>query len=282
MKRLRSTFIHITKRIAYSSLAVLLVVLAPAPYVFADGADTTAAPANTYCTPVVATPGIKTPTGSDAGTYTFNSCTGLWENPYYTWSPATKVYTPKMPYVYTCNTVQWDWVYSKWVFNPVSGKYVQMPLTTSTLPDGAVIAAGSPAVCTPPPPAPVLSAPTNAAVDGATTNNTGATITNDISSVAGSGNAAIVGNTSVGGGAASGASTVTANVINNVASSSSLSGGNVVTFTANINGDVQGNLIIDPNQIQPASGSEPLANSSTTVNSTTNASVTNNITLNAT
>ncbi|HEU4966061.1 MAG TPA: hypothetical protein VFT53_01085 [Candidatus Saccharimonadales bacterium] len=288
MKRLRSTFIQITKRIAYSSLAVLLVMLAPAPYVFADGADSTAASASTSCTPVVATPGIKSPTGSDAGTYTFNTCTGLWENQYYTWSPATKGYTPKVPYVYTCNTAQWDWTYTKWIYNPVAGKYVQVPLTVSTLPDGATIADGSPTVCTPPPPTPVVSTPNavggNAAgvgATGATTNATGVTITNGVSSTAGSGNAIVAGNTSVDGGAVSGAATVTANVINNVASSSSLSGGNVVTFTANVNGDVQGDLIIDPNQIQPASGSEPLASTTTTVNSTTNASVTNNLTLNA-
>jgi len=157
MKRLRSTFIQITKRIAYSSLAVLLVMLAPAPYVFADGADPTAASASTSCTPVVATPGIKSPTGSDASTYTFNTCTGLWENQYYTWSPATKDYTPKTPYVYTCNTAQCDWTYTKWIYNPVAGKYVQVPLTTNTLPDGAIIAADSLAVCAPPPPAPVVS-----------------------------------------------------------------------------------------------------------------------------
>jgi len=288
MKRLRSTFIQITKRIAYSSLAVLLVMLAPAPYVFADGADPTAASASTSCTPVVATPGIKSPTGSDASTYTFNTCTGLWENQYYTWSPATKDYTPKTPYVYTCNTAQWDWTYTKWIYNPVAGKYVQVPLTTNTLPDGAIIAADSLAVCAPPPPAPVVSAPNTtggnavgAGTTGTTTNATGVTITNGVSSTAGSGNAIVAGNTSVDGGAASGAATVTANVINNVASSSSLSGGNVITFTANVNGDVQGDLIIDPNQIQPASGSEPLTSTTTTVNSTTNASVTNNLTLNA-
>jgi hypothetical protein len=91
-----------------------------------------------------------------------------------------------------------------------------------------------------------------------------------------------VGNTSVDGGAASGNTTVTANVINNVASSSSLSGGNVVTFTANINGDVQGDLLIDPNQIQPASSGESLTTGNdVTVNSTTNANVTNNIKLSA-
>ncbi len=261
-------------------------MLTPAPYVFADGADATAASASASCTPVAATQGIKSPTGSDAGTYTYNSCTGLWENQYYSWSPATKEYTPKTPYTYTCDTAHWDWVYSKWIYNPVSGKYVQVPLTTTTLPAGAAVAAGSPSACTPPPPAPIMSpsgttSGSTLGVDGTTTNSTGASVTNGVSSVAGSGSAIVAGNTSVDGGATSGNATVTANVINDVASSSSLSGGGVVTFTANINGDIQGDLIIDPNQIQPASGSAPLADSSTTVSSTTNANVTNNITLNA-
>lgn len=280
MKRLRSTLPHLTRRIAYGSLAVLLLLLMPAPYVFADGADASAASASASCTPVVATPGVKSPTGSDAATFTYDSCTGLWENQYYTWSPATKDYTPKSPYVYTCDTEHWDWAYSKWVYSPVSNKYVQVSFTTSTLPAGAIVAAGSPNPCAP---APIVTTPRSDGIGGSASNNTtNITVTNDINSLALSGSAAVGANTAVNGGATSGSSTVTANVINNVASASSLSGGNVVTFTANINGDVQGDLIIDPSQIQPASSGTSLATGAdVTVNSTTKANVTNNITLNA-
>ena len=304
MKQLGTT-LSTMKRGMYAGLAVALVLLMPAPYVSADSTS----PASTSCTPVSATSGIDHPTGSDASTYTYDSCTGLWENQYYTWSPVTKTYAPKTPYVYACNTKTWDWTYDKWVYVTATGKWVQEPFTTTELPAGATIAAGSLTDCTPPPPAPVLpvttSAPTgtvtpaaptdssstvtpNTAPGGTTntgngtlTNSTGATVTNQIGSTGTTGSVGATANTTAGS-VGSGNAVVTGDVVNNVASSSSLSNGNVVTFTANVNGNVQGDLIIDPNQIQPASGDGALTNTGdVTVNTQTSGALTNNITLNA-
>lgn len=290
MKQLSVPLTRNLKRIICGGLAVLLFCMTSAPYAFADSVDPTTPSASASCTPVAATPGIQRPTGSDASTYTLNSCTGLWENQYYTWSPATKQYTPKTPYVYTCDTSVWNWKYSKWMYNAASGAYINTPLTTTQLPAGAVIADGSPTTCTPPP-APATPTGSNDPAGSASTSNgsstnasassstTTVTVGNQITSTGTTGNAGLLGNTTAGN-AASGNATVTANVINNVASSSSLSGGNVVTFTANIDGDVQGDLIIDPNQIQPASdGSSLTSDGNVTINSQTTGAITNNVTL---
>ena len=306
MKQL-STTLYTIKRSMYAGLAVALILLMPAPYVFADSTSPTTS-TSTSCTPVSATSGIDHPTGSDASTYAYNSCTGLWENQYYTWSPVTKAYTPKTPYVYTCNTKTWDWTYSKWVYVSATNKWVQEPFTTTELPSGATIAPGSVTNCTPPPAPllPVTTSPTGSVTpaattdgstvtpdttpggttntntnDGTLTSTTGVSVTNQIGSTGTTGSVGATANTTAGD-VGSGNAVVTGDVVNNVASSSSLSNGNVVTFTANVDGNVQGDLIIDPNQIQPASDDSALTNTgNVTVNTQTDGSLTNNITLDA-
>jgi hypothetical protein len=148
MKQLSMSLTYRSKRIVYAGLAVFLVLVMPAPYAFADSVDSTTPSASASCSPVTSTLGTDHPNGSDAATYTYNKCTGLWENQYYTWSPATKDYAPKTPYVYTCDTKVWDWTYSKWIYTASSGVYTYVPLTTAQLPAGAVIASGSPTTCT--------------------------------------------------------------------------------------------------------------------------------------
>lgn len=273
-------------------------VFAPVPYAFAASADGSAAPAaSASCSPVATPPaGIQQPTGAAAGTYSYNSCTGLWENAYYTWDPVTKAYTPKAPYIYSCDTTTWQWTTMQWVYSPVSRAYAQIPLSVAQLPAGAQTAAGSPLACAPVP-APAATSPTTASTttkgsaDPSTSvTNTAstalnsaatATIANQLGSVALSGAADVTGNTAAGD-AASGNATAAANILNSVNSSSALNGGNVVLFTANIDGNVQGNLIVDPSQLQPAGGSSALDNTNTlTVNAKDSGQIANTVNLDA-
>lgn len=78
-----------------------------------------------------------------------------------------------------------------------------------------------------------------------------------------------------GGNATSGNSSGTANIVNAVASSDSLSGGGLQTFTDNINGTHNGNIVLNPNTILPAGSST--SNSTPTQ---TDANVQNNTTIN--
>ncbi len=284
------------RRSFFGGVAVVFMMLTAAPYALAEGTNNAPSATGNSCSPVAPAPtGITQPTGADSVTYTYNACTGLWENHYYTWSPATKIATPKTPIVYTCDTTHWQWTYNQWLYSPSFKAFRQVPFTTAQLPGGAVVDANSLNPCAPPP-APVQ--PNTAGTAGAAPSSNGrpdgtaaagtmavdnagnVIVGNQIGSTALSGNAAVTANTAAGD-AASGNANATANVVNNVASSSSLAGGNVVTFTANINGDVQGDLVIDPSQIQPASDGAPLTNTDVTVNTKDSGTINNDINLNA-
>ncbi len=239
------------------------------------------------CNPVAPAPsGIQQPTGADAGTYTYNACTGLWENPHYTWSPATQQATPKDVQVYTCNPTTQKWDSEQWVYSPASRKWVQVPFSVDQPPSGPNV---QHVAC--PAPTPVLSAsPTTGTGSGATTTtNTAATtnigttntaaVTNNIGSVATSGNAAVLASTNAGS-ATSGNAEAVANVINMLQSSSSL-GATAATFTVDINGDVQGDLILDPGALQPALDSSVNTTNNLDINVDNNGNITNNVTLSA-
>jgi len=107
---------------------------------------------------------------------------------------------------------------------------------------------------------------------------------NGILSVAGTGNASVTGNTTAGS-ATTGDTKVVSSIINMLQSSSNvLDNPNLLTFTADINGDVNGDLLLDPSTlsaIQPANDSTTL-DSDVTVNNSVNAAIHNNINLDAT
>jgi hypothetical protein len=278
----------------FGFMATLFMLFASMPYAFAVDADSSSS-SSSACTPVnPAGVGITSPTGSDAGTYTYNSCTGLWVNPHYTWSPATETATPKTPYVYTCNQTKWDWNYQQWLYDPANKSWEQITVTVAQLPVGAIIASDSLTVCAPPPPPSTVipdsstssnSGPgSSSTINGNTTNNTtlnsnnNATVTNQVNSKSQSGDAGVIGNTSAGG-ATSGNAVALSNDINSLQSSTSLAGP-VTTFVANINGNVQGNLIVDPSQLQPANQTLDSTNN-LTVNTQNNGQINNTLNLNA-
>ncbi len=268
--------------------AMLFIGFMPAPYALADGADSSAPTENASCSPVAPVPtGIKSPTGSDAATYTYDQCTGLWENQYYTWSPATQQATPKAPLVYSCDTTTWQWTTKVWIYDPSAKAFTQIPEEVRSLPAGAIIAANSIVPCQP---AAVPVSPTvptsNSGTAGtsdlsngtATTNTNNATVQNSLTQTSLSGSASVINNDAAGS-AASGNATVTATLLNALQSSSPLAGGNVTTFVANINGDIQGDLVIDPNQLQPAATGGALGSANLQVNNQTNGQIKNDMNL---
>jgi hypothetical protein len=262
---------QVANRVATGSLAVILIVSAPAPvYVYADD--------DPSCSPVTATSGVQKPTGADAVTYTYNSCTGLWENPHYTWSPATKQATPKDPQVYTYNNATGKWDCPVWGYVPANDSWSQYTVSVATPPEGAQTVGG-----------PSSSAGPGSTGDQSVTNDnnvavnstTNAAVTNNIGSDATTGAASVSGNT-VGGSALSGNAQSIANVINMLQSSSGL-GSTAATFTANIDGDVQGDLVIDPDSLQPATTNADVnSTNNLQLNVANNGQITNNLNLNAT
>ena len=129
----------------------------------------------------------------------------------------------------------------------------------------------------------------NNTLGGSSTNNlndnntTGASIVNLLDQQAGTGNSIVIGNTTAGA-ATSGNATDTANDINLLQSATNALGGNALTFVANINGNVNGDLLLDPSTlgaIQPATGSGPVGTNNLTVNNSTNAAINNNLNLDA-
>lgn len=267
----------VTKRIVTGSAAILLIISAPAP-VYVLAAD------EPSCSPVAATPGIQKPTGADAVTYTFNECTGLWENPHYTWSPATKQATPKDPQVYVYNQTTGKWDCQVWGYVPANKTWAQYTVTVATPPAGAQTEGGPVAESVPSdgavPAATGEQSATNA-TDTTVNNTTDAAVTNTVGSNATSGSAAVTGNT-IGGSALSGNAQAVANVINMLQSNSSL-GSTAATFTANIDGDVQGDLIIDPDTLQPATvNGDVNSTNNLQLNVANSGQITNNLNLNAT
>ena len=270
---------------AFSFLASL-----PAAVTFADD------PAP--CTPPPQSqPGVHWPTGSDASTFVYQcdgQYAGMWTNDHYAYNPDTNTRIALDPTTFTYNPSTGMWDYVSWDYSAAKGIYEPRTLSVSTPPVGATTVGGPKAAAQTSganPAAQSLAGPSSggSGIDQTGTfnttlnNNTGATMSNVILSVAGSGNAGVIGNTT-GGSATSGNAQAIANIINLLQSSSNVLGDpNTIMFTANINGDVNGDLLLDPaslGAVQPANISNTLDNN-VTVNNSVDASITNNIDLDA-
>jgi hypothetical protein len=216
------------------------------------------------CTPPSSSePGVRVPTGSDAGMFTYNCDLGLWVSDHYTYDPSTDSQSPRDPRTYTYNDNTGLWDVDIWTYVASDGAYSLRTFSVSQPPAGATTVGG-------PKPVEVQSvAPVNNSgpdststvtgnntLNGSVTNNTSQTLNNTIGSLATSGNALVFGNT-FGGSALSGNAQALATVVNMLQSSGNAfgAGGNAVTFVSNINGDVNGDLLLDPaliSTIQPA------------------------------
>lgn len=273
---------------------------------FADGStDACVAPDTS------ALAGVHTPTGSDAATYTYQ-CSGQyagnWTNTYYRYDPATNsrtaLYDPN--FGYNCITKQWTedyYTYSvpkasyyltRIATTQPSGFATNCPVAPATTPTDQSTASDPATTTSQANPSTKTTLATGPGSDNTSNLNSGtnttlnnatnATVTNNIGGLALTGDAAVIGNTT-GGNATTGSASDQANVINLLQSSTNTlgSGQKVATFTANINGDVNGDLLFDPStlgSVQNASGSTNISND-LTVNNSVNADLNNNIDLNS-
>lgn len=223
--------------------------------------------------------GPQKPNGAAANTYNYNEATGLWENEHYTWDPVTKQTKPKKPQSYSYNPATGMWDTEEWRYNPATGKYEpnvvstpELPSTASASPQAKALAAqnGSSSINN--------QGPNATGQINSTSNNSAAydlfynaAISNRIDSSASSGDASVLNNTKAGD-ALTGDATVIANILNMLQSYWGLSGGGLLTFFADIVGNVVGDLMIDPAQI---TGNGPGSNNS--INSSQNSDIDLNV-----
>jgi hypothetical protein len=247
--------------------------------------------------------GITQPTGADAATYTYNDQTGLWENDYFTWDPSTYVYTPKFDQPYTYNGATGMYDAPNWTWNAAANRYDPATISVAQPPAGATVIGGPPAISTITDTgagstntidnngAGGTSTIDNTGADSTNTidnngnnsaglnNSTGVAVNNQIGSTAASGDVDVSQNT-LAGNATSGNAQATANVVNLLQSQTSLQS-DVATFTYDIYGNVQGDLMIDPAQLSNVNTSVSNDPNNLAINSSTDAAINNDINLDA-
>lgn len=268
------------------------------------------------CTaPVSTNPGVHQPVGSDASAFTYNCGSGLWESAHYTFNPANGLYTPKDPVVYTYNPSSGKYDSKTWIYNAPTATYIQVTNSVVQPPSGATVI-GAP---TPSAPAAGTGGSTGISNTGPSSNNTitnsggvttgssingtgpssnntigggstlngtmnnqtAATLNNQLNALATSGNAMVIGNTT-GGSATSGNAQDIANIVNLLQSSSNALNGDTVTFVANIDGDINGDFMLDPNMlgtVQSANGNAQTGNNNLTLNNEVDAAINNDVNL---
>lgn len=262
--------------------------------------------------------GTVAPTGASAHTFTFRPADGpaptcVWENAYYTWSPSTKVYTPKFETrecdsaTGICENISWDYVTSdaKYVERrtvvyvpptPVESpaaqeSNLQQP-TDSTTPtatrtgngttanqSGTSITSGNGANST-------NTAANNSSnnVNGSLNNNVNVLTTLD--SNATTGNASALFNTTVGDVGTGDAATI-ANILNMIQSSWDPTQGDINLFTADLFANYYGDIMFDPS-IVLGNGTDSNntvannANNNLAITVSNDANIQNDINLNAT
>ncbi len=251
-----------------SILLVLLLVLSAPMAVLADNNNQSTGP--------------QSPPGADSSTYTYNSNTGLWENDYYTWDPVTQQTAPKTPQAYSYNPDTGRWDTTEWVYDAAAQKYVPN-VVSKNIPPGS--SAGSDTNVNNTGPDSSTTVDTSTKNSGYFNNFYDASISNRITTSAHSGGASILNNTTAGDASSGGALDVI-NIINTLQSSWFQPSSNLMTFTANINGNVVGDLYLDPTQINnTGAGSLNVVNSTTqnnlTVNNQGSGLIDNNIILDA-
>lgn len=283
-------------------LSGVLIIFSVAPL------SATLASADDECTPPESSqPGVRRPVGADAALYHYDCDSGLWVSSRYTYNPATGRTAPNETPVYTYNSATGKYDTQTWIYSAPKGDYVLVNSAVDNPPAGAQVVGGPSAAASSD--ASASGGGTGAAADsggsgsGGTNNisNTGTdsnntidstgngnlTLNNDshldvanlLNATAASGNATVIGNT-IAGDATSGDADNVHNIVNLLQSTSdNLGSGNVVTFVYDIDGDVNGDLLFDPNAlgaVQPAS-TQPDGNSNLTINNSVDAAINNDI-----
>ncbi|MEO6760832.1 MAG: hypothetical protein ABI220_00435 [Candidatus Saccharimonadales bacterium] len=291
---IKRTMLYITVLLT----TALAPILTTSGNTFADGIAETpcVAPADsTYG------PGIHRPTGSSANTYTYQ-CKGdyalMWTNTHFVFNPTSGVKTPlfNRDYQYSCDNS--TWTMKDWSYSPARRIFIEVRIaatSTPNLPTNCPVApvtnysnpAGNDTSISNTEPGSGNTADSNVSVNADKTNTTTLGMNNSTSSLAGSGNTSVTGNTA-GGNATSGNTQSLVNIANLLQSSGNAFGPGVIAFTADINGDVNGDFMFDPSALISNTGPTSSNNSSNgvTINQSeannTSAQINNNIDVNAT
>jgi len=216
----------------------------------------------------------------------------MWENAYYIWNPATNQTTPKTTQDYSYNPATGAWDTNDFKYDPTTKTYIPntpppAPVTSNTVAPATTGTSDLTGTNTTEGTGPgsTNTTSTSSTNDQTYNNFYNAAISNRVVSLATTGDAGVVGNTT-GGSATTGNATDTATILNLLQSTTSFDGTNgITTFTSNINGNVTGDLLIDPALIaalQPAASSNGPTDSTLTVNNALSTAISNNITLGAT
>jgi hypothetical protein len=302
-----------SKRAVYGSLALLLGLLITPAGVFADSSSGCTPPSSS-------TPGVNKPVGADASTYTYDCSTGMWTNQYYTFDPSSDQVTPNYEIVYTYDPTSGEYTYPDYVYNAPQGTYNEETDSVATPPAGADVSGGPTTATSTDGGSGTGSSSTggnsisntgpnssngidndggtssgssingtgpdsNNSINGSDNNNTSidnntnSGVNNNLNAAASTGDASVVGNTT-GGSAATGDAQDVNNSINLLQSASSALGGNAQTFVANIDGNVDGNLLINPaslGSVQGTSDPSSTGNNNLNIDNQNTGTINNNI-----
>lgn len=270
-------------------------------------------PTETIAEPCVAPDTVTRPTGSSGHTYAWNCDTQLWESPYFTWNPNTYVTTPKYAPQHTFNAStnlwevrEWQYVASTgWFEFRITSVYAPAPppqqsTIENTGPDSSNTIENADGSITNTGPNSSNTISGDGTGGSGTINGTGPdsdntisldgdtqtavdldvdmTINNSLDSTAISGNASVLQNT-LGGDATSGDALAMANILNMLQSTWGWDGGLPELYTANIQGDYFGDILIDPSLLTGTTSSTGCGCGDLTVNATTDATINNDVDL---
>ncbi len=275
------------KRIFITILASVQIIAFPYAGYALEGEGGTA-PSSQSPSPSDQTQGPTSPPGPEASAYHFNEITGLWENDHYTWDPVTKQTAPKNAPNYSYNPETGRWDTTEWRYDAPSSAYVPNTVSTTTLPENAQVTATD---ALPSNPEGAASLSSDSSLPNTTVHSTSnsagafnlfynASISNNVNSSARSGDATLSSNT-LAGNAVTGDALTMATVLNLLQSVWDPTNGDIATFTANIDGDVTGDLTIDPGQIPQNVSVNEENRAELDVNVTQNTVLDNNINLDA-
>lgn len=282
-------YISFTKSTLLSGLAILFICLSPMTAFAAETPECVA--------PTDSGPGVHRPVGADSITYVYDCDDNTWKNDHYIFYPSTSEVVPRDPVVYTYNPDTGKWDTTIWVYNAPKAKYVTETDSVTTPPKGAATVGGpvAPAPSTSssnPSSNPSIAAnsassggsssvDTDGQLDVNSNNLTINQIANLLKSSSLSGDSRVTGNTT-GGSATSGdaeAITTLINLLQTVGNHFD-SVSDLVTFISNIDGDVIGDILLDPGQLAHISRSLNL-DANVTVNNTTDNAINNDVTIEA-
>lgn len=188
---------------------------------------------------------------------------------------------PKESYTFNPETNRWD--SDKWQYDPATGTYQRPPAPAPpiiTTPETPVVAGADNQVS----PAPSASSSTTVTVEQPTTSTSTTQqstieVGNNLTSQAQTGNAGVTTNTT-GGNATSGDALATATVVNAVHSTVQGDTAGVAYFTADIHGNVVGDITLGPT-LDSAMAKSGSASTNTVLNTDQSTNLTNNISLGA-